>query len=426
MSRAPPARRGAPPARRCGCFAKARPDKPRRLLLLVDVSGSMKAHSEATLRFAQLLSRARPKVETFCFGTRLSRVTRTLKHRLPDEALARLSDLVFDFDGGTRIGASLDAFLSVSRYAALVRGAVTLVFSDGLERGEPDAMIHAVNRLARLSHRLIWVSPLAADPRYRPLTRAMAGILPVLDGLADGGDLPALERLLHALPAIENAAARAGAPPLRGRQRHRRKTLMGIVDAHHHIWRQADLPWLQGPMVPRIFGPYEPIRRDYPIAEFLADIAGAGVEKSVYVQTNWAKTGAVSEVEWVQSVADRHGWPHAVVGYADLLDDNVVRHAEAAGALSADARHPHAIALARQRDVPLRRRARPDERSALPQQSAPCRRPGLVVRPAGLHRARWPTPRGLPPTIPTSSSCCSTPACWRTFRPTAAPPGATA
>jgi len=76
-------------------------------------------------------------------------------------------------------------------------------------------------------------------------------------------------------------------------------------------------------MVPRIFGPYEPIRRDYPIEEFLADIAGSGIEKCVYVQTNWAKTGAVSEVEWVQSVADRHGWPHAVVGYADLLDDNV-------------------------------------------------------------------------------------------------------
>ena len=112
-------------------FRKARPDKPRRLLLLVDVSGSMKAHSEATLRFAQLLSRARPKVETFCFGTRLSRVTRTLKHRLPDEALGRLSDLVFDFDGGTRIGASLETFWAVSRYAALVRGAVTLCFPTG-------------------------------------------------------------------------------------------------------------------------------------------------------------------------------------------------------------------------------------------------------------------------------------------------------
>ena len=190
---------------------KARPDRPRRMLLLVDVSGSMKAQSEATLRFAQLLTRARPKVETFCFGTRLSRVTSDAE--APAAATRRwrrLADLVFDFDGGTRIGASLETFLSVSRYAALVRGAVTLVFSDGLERGDPDAMIHAVTALARLSHRLVWVSPLAADPRYRPLTRAMAGILPVLDALADGSDLPALERLLRRLPAVENAAARRG------------------------------------------------------------------------------------------------------------------------------------------------------------------------------------------------------------------------
>lgn len=99
--------------------------------------------------------------------------------------------------------------------------------------------------------------------------------------------------------------------------------MIPIVDAHHHIWRQADLPWLQGPMVPRIFGPYEPIRRDYPIEEFLADIKGSGVDRSVYVQTNWAKNGAVNEVEWVQSIADDHGWPNAIVGYADLLDGNV-------------------------------------------------------------------------------------------------------
>jgi predicted TIM-barrel fold metal-dependent hydrolase len=112
------------------------------------------------------------------------------------------------------------------------------------------------------------------------------------------------------------------------------ETAMTIVDAHHHIWRQADLPWLQGPMVPRIFGPYEPIRRDYPIEEFLADLGGSGVEKSVYVQTNWAKAGAVDEVEWVQSVADRHGWPHAIVGYADLLDDG------ASDMLKRQARYP--------------------------------------------------------------------------------------
>ena len=94
-----------------------------------------------------------------------------------------------------------------------------------------------------------------------------------------------------------------------------------IVDAHHHIWRQADLPWLSGPMQPRIFGPYEPIRRDYPIQEYLDDVAGSGVTRSVYVQTNWAKDRAVEEAAWVQSVADKEGWPHAIVGYADLLDD---------------------------------------------------------------------------------------------------------
>jgi predicted TIM-barrel fold metal-dependent hydrolase len=95
-----------------------------------------------------------------------------------------------------------------------------------------------------------------------------------------------------------------------------------LVDAHHHIWRQADLPWLSGPMVPRIFGPYDPIRRDYPIEEFLADIADTGVEKSVYVQANWAPARAEEEVAWVQRTADESGWPHAIVGYADLLAED--------------------------------------------------------------------------------------------------------
>jgi predicted TIM-barrel fold metal-dependent hydrolase len=98
--------------------------------------------------------------------------------------------------------------------------------------------------------------------------------------------------------------------------------MIPIIDAHHHIWRQADLPWLQGPMVARIFGPYEPIRRDYPIAEYLADIKTSNVVGSVYVQTNWAKDRALDEAAWVQSVADKEGWPHAIVGYADLLDDS--------------------------------------------------------------------------------------------------------
>ena len=98
--------------------------------------------------------------------------------------------------------------------------------------------------------------------------------------------------------------------------------MSGYVDAHHHIWRQADLPWLVGPMQPRIFGPYEPIRRDYTIQEYLGDIAGSGVTQSVYVQTNWAKEGFEDEAAWVQRTAEQHGFPHAIVAYADLAVDD--------------------------------------------------------------------------------------------------------
>jgi predicted TIM-barrel fold metal-dependent hydrolase len=100
-----------------------------------------------------------------------------------------------------------------------------------------------------------------------------------------------------------------------------RVTTTGFVDAHHHIWRQQDLAWLTGPMVPRIFGTYEAIRRDYPIEEYLDDVAPFGIEKSVYVQTNWPLEKSVDEVRWVQEVAERTGWPHAIVGSADLMDD---------------------------------------------------------------------------------------------------------
>ena len=102
-----------------------------------------------------------------------------------------------------------------------------------------------------------------------------------------------------------------------------RATMNRIVDAHHHIWRQRDLPWLMGPMQPRIFGPYEPIRRDYAIEEYLGDVEGSGVAQSIYVQANWAPEQAVDEVAWVQAEADRTGYPHAIVGYADLRDPDV-------------------------------------------------------------------------------------------------------
>lgn len=91
-----------------------------------------------------------------------------------------------------------------------------------------------------------------------------------------------------------------------------------MIDAHHHIWLQKDLPWLLGPEQPRIFGPYAAIKRDYLIEEFLADLEGTGIEKSVYVQANWAPNWAEDEVAWVQSVAETSGWPHAIVGFADF------------------------------------------------------------------------------------------------------------
>ena len=144
---------------------KARPKAPRKLLLLIDISGSMKAYSESYLRAAHALQGGNGRMDVFCFGTRLSRITPSLRHRDQDVALKKLAHLVFDFDGGTRIGGSLETFLGASRNAALVRGAVTMVWSDGLERGDIAPMVRAVDRLARLSHRLVWLTPLAADPR---------------------------------------------------------------------------------------------------------------------------------------------------------------------------------------------------------------------------------------------------------------------
>lgn len=96
-----------------------------------------------------------------------------------------------------------------------------------------------------------------------------------------------------------------------------------MIDAHHHIWRQSDLPWLLGPEQPRIFGPYAAIKRDYLIDEYLADLQGTGITKSVYVQANWAPNWFADEVAWVQSIADQHGWPNGIVGYADFTVEDV-------------------------------------------------------------------------------------------------------
>lgn len=96
-----------------------------------------------------------------------------------------------------------------------------------------------------------------------------------------------------------------------------------MIDAHHHIWLQKDLPWLLGPEQPRIFGAYGSIKRDYLIDEFRADLDGTGIEKSVYVQANWAPNWALDEAAWVQSIADETGWPHGIVAYCDFTQTRV-------------------------------------------------------------------------------------------------------
>ncbi len=166
----------------------------RPLLLLIDVSGSMKARTDEHLRLAHRLARALPRIEIFTLGTRLTRITRALRLKQQEEALAAASAIVADWDGGTRIGDALRAFLAVPRFAGFARGAFTLILSDGLERGEPDVMVEAVRRLARLAWRLDWLSPLAGDPDFRPRTAGLAGSLPYIDHLADGSSTLSIVR----------------------------------------------------------------------------------------------------------------------------------------------------------------------------------------------------------------------------------------
>lgn len=165
---------------------RTRRHRQRRVLMLIDISGSMKAGTDSRLRLAHALVQAGERVEVFTLGTRLTRVTRALKHRNRDQALALASGLVADWDGGTRLGEALAVFLSVPRFASFARGALTIIVSDGLERGGPEALVTAMAKLRGLSWSNLWLTPLAADPHYRPDTEAMRLILPMIDRLGDG------------------------------------------------------------------------------------------------------------------------------------------------------------------------------------------------------------------------------------------------
>ncbi|MEU8819103.1 VWA domain-containing protein [Actinoplanes sp. NPDC048796] len=167
----------------------SRPRRQRRVLVLVDVSGSMKQYSADYLRFAHAVVATCARAEVFTFGTRLTRVTGALRVPSLDAALGALAGVVQDAEGGTQIGESLLTFLGNAHYVTMARGALVLVLSDGLERGDCAAMTDAVGRLSRLAHRLCWWSPLACDPAYRPLTRAMAAVRADLDSLTGVRDL---------------------------------------------------------------------------------------------------------------------------------------------------------------------------------------------------------------------------------------------
>jgi uncharacterized protein with von Willebrand factor type A (vWA) domain len=179
--------------------------RQRRILLLIDVSGSMKERTEAHLRIAHALAHAVERIEVFTFGTRLTRITRAMRLKNRAQALAATATIVSDWDGGTRIGDALQAFLAVPRFAGYARSAAVLILSDGLERGDPAAMRDAVTRLSRLAWRVSWLSPLATNAKFTPQTEALKAIMPFLDDLADGSSVVAV--CAHVLSLGERSAA---------------------------------------------------------------------------------------------------------------------------------------------------------------------------------------------------------------------------
>lgn len=194
-------RRGGEPAR---LRHHERAERPRRVVLLVDVSGSMAPYADALLRFAHAAARG-TRTEVFTVATRLTRVTRELSHRDPDRAMAALATAVPDWRGGTRLGELLREFLDRWGQRGTARGAVVVVLSDGWERGDPELLADQMRRLHRLAHRVIWANPLKARPGYAPLAAGMAAALPSVDAFVEGHSLAALERLAAVVKGADDA-----------------------------------------------------------------------------------------------------------------------------------------------------------------------------------------------------------------------------
>jgi uncharacterized protein with von Willebrand factor type A (vWA) domain len=169
-------------------------ERPRPLVLVCDVSGSMEPYARMLLQYMQACVAARRRVEAFVFGTRLTRVTAELAGRDPDRALDRAAGAAGDWSGGTRIGDALST-LNREHGRRLGRGAIVVLVSDGWDRGEPERLAEEMARLHRCAHRLIWLNPLKAHPDYEPLTRGMQAALPHVDHLLAGNSLASLAHL---------------------------------------------------------------------------------------------------------------------------------------------------------------------------------------------------------------------------------------
>jgi uncharacterized protein with von Willebrand factor type A (vWA) domain len=184
-------------------FWRRRRVRPRPLVLILDVSGSMADYSRNLLQFAYSARRANTRVEVFCFGTRLTRITKKLERRRPDDAMAQAARAVFDWEGGTRIGESLDAFVRDWGRLGTCRRGIVVICSDGLDRGDPEVLAGAMERLARLSHRLVWMNPhVGDDAAFAPSTLGMMVAAPHVDEIVSGHDLRSLERFAARLPAL--------------------------------------------------------------------------------------------------------------------------------------------------------------------------------------------------------------------------------
>ena len=184
-------------------FWRKRRLKMRPLVLILDVSGSMADYSRNLLQFAYSTRRATSRVEVFCFGTRLTRITRSLEKRRPDDALDEAARSVFDWEGGTRIGHAIDTFVRDWGRRGMSRGAIVVICSDGLDRGDPALLAGAMERLSRLSHKVVWMNPHKGDnPDFQPTTLGMMVAAPYVDLLLSGHDLASLEELAERLPEL--------------------------------------------------------------------------------------------------------------------------------------------------------------------------------------------------------------------------------